>query len=255
MAIRSGSAPLSRLARRSVQIIGDNQAPTGAYLAAPNFPVYRYAWLRDGAFIADAMSRAGRRPSATAFFEWCRSVVERRAERINELVRRRQAGEAIAIAEFLHTRYTVAGDEADEEWWNHQLDGYGAWLWALGAHRDRASTDSDPRRFTPAVEATARYLIAFWDHPCYDCWEENGSQVHVATLAAIAAGLRVAATWPGVAPSVQAEAGSTVGSIERRVRSEGVRDRHLVKWLGGSELDASLLFCGVPYRLFAPTNL
>lgn len=254
MATRSGSARLSRLARRSVQIIADNQAPTGAYLAAPNFPVYRYAWLRDGAFIADAMSRAGHRPSATAFLEWCRSIVEQRTERIGMLVRRSEAGEAIAIAEFLHTRYTVEGAEADGEWWNHQLDGYGAWLWALGAHRERASTDSDPHRFTPAVEATARYLLAFWDHPCYDSWEEYGDQVHVSTLAAIAAGLRVAAQWPGIAPAVGVQAAETADTIRARVRGEGGREGRLVKWLGGSDLDANLLFCAVPYGLFAPDD-
>jgi GH15 family glucan-1,4-alpha-glucosidase len=237
-----------------VALILRHQASSGAYLAAPNFPVYRYSWLRDGAFIADAMSRAGETESARAFFEWCRSVVEGRAERIAELVARRATGEPIPVADFLHTRYTVDGTEAYEEWTNHQLDGYGAWLWALGAHLGRAMVDSEPRRFAWAVESTARYLLAFWDHPCYDCWEENGGLVHVPTLAAISAGLRAAADWPGVAPAVQSEAARAMVAIERRVRSEGVRNGHLVKWLGGTELDASLLFCAVPYRLFAPDD-
>ncbi len=240
------------LATRSIELIRRHQAPTGAYLASPNFAVYRYSWLRDGAFVADAMSRAGEGDSANAFLEWCRVIVERRAVRIAELVARRASGAEIAVTDFLHTRYTVDGRETDAEWWNHQLDGYGAWLWVLGAHRDRAGADAEPPRFSSAVEATARYLLAFWDHPCYDAWEENGDQVHVPTLAAIAAGLRVAAAWPGVASAVQVAAGAAVEAIERRVRSDGVRDGHLVKWLGGSELDASLLFCAEPYRLFAP---
>jgi GH15 family glucan-1,4-alpha-glucosidase len=237
-----------------VAIIRRHQAASGAYLAAPDFPAYRYSWLRDGAFIAYAMSRAGETESAAAFFEWCRAIVEARRERIAELVARQAAGEAIPAADFLHTRYTVDGQEADAEWANHQLDGYGAWLWALGDHLRRSRTDSEPPRFARAVESTARYLLAFWDQPCYDCWEENGEQVHVATLAAIAAGLRVAASWPGVAPEVRSAAAQTSLAIERRVRSEGVRNGHLVKWLGGSELDASLLFCAVPYRLFAPDD-
>lgn len=243
-----------RLAAASVAIIRSHQAASGAYLAAPDFPVYRYSWLRDGAFIADAMSRAGETEGAAAFFEWCRGIVEGRTERIAELVARQAAGEAIPVADFLHTRYSVDGDEADEEWANHQLDGYGAWLWALGEHLGRSRTDHEPRRFARAVEWTARYLLAFWDHPCYDCWEENGDQVHVATLAAIAAGLRVAAGWPGVAPEVRSEAAQTGPLIERRVRSAGVHGGHLVKWLGGTQLDASLLFCAVPYRLFAPED-
>jgi len=38
------------------------------------------------------------------------------------------------------------------------------------------------------------------------------------------------------------------------VRREGQRDGHLVKWLGGQDVDASLLFCAIPYGLFAPDD-
>jgi GH15 family glucan-1,4-alpha-glucosidase len=242
------------LAERSVELILQNQAPSGAYVASPNFPVYQYCWLRDGAFIADAMSAAGQRESAAAFFDWCRKVMERHTERIVELVGRRHAGEMIAVTDLLHTRYTLDGVEGDDDWPNLQLDGYGAWLSALGAHVTRSGTASEREAFAPSVETTARYLLAFWDHPCYDCWEENPAQVHVSTLAAIHAGLRVSADWPGVASEVQANAISALEQIERRVREEGTRDGHLVKWLGGSELDASLIFCATPYGLFAPDD-
>lgn len=254
MRTASGPGRLVELAHHSRQVIHHTQAASGAYLAAPNFPVYRYSWLRDGAFIADAMSRIGDADSAEAFLEWCRSVVERRATRIEALARRQADGEAIGLAEFLHTRYTVDGAEADETWWNHQLDGYGAWLWALGAHAARGGLARDLARFTPAVEATARYLVTFWAHPCYDSWEEHGEQVHVSTLAAISAGLRVAATWPGVDQRLAAAATGAVARIGERVRNEGVRDGHLVKWLGGTDVDANLLFCAVPYGLLAPDD-
>lgn len=252
MASPSRPGASSPLARRSLHIIRDNQARTGAYVASPVFPVYRYSWLRDGAFIADAMSRAGEASSADAFLDWCRSVVEARTAQVERLAARSDAGEAIDPADFLHTRYTVDGVEADEAWWNHQLDGYGAWLWALGAHAGRGALDGDLTRFRPSVEATARYLIAFWDHPCYDAWEEHGDRVHVSTLAAISAGLRVAADWPAIAPDVADAAARTIGRIRERVLTEGVRDGHLVKWLGGTDLDANLLFCALPYRLLGP---
>lgn len=252
MVTASGPSRLAELARHSRQVILDNQAVSGAYLAAPNFPVYRYGWLRDGAFVADAVSRIGEDASATAFLDWCRSLVERRIGVIAALVARRAAGVKIGLDEFLHTRYTLDGAEADEAWWNHQLDGYGAWLWALGAHAGRGALDGDLTRFRPSVEATARYLIAFWDHPCYDAWEEHGDRVHVSTLAAISAGLRVAADWPAIAPDVADAAARTIGRIRERVLTEGVRDGHLVKWLGGTDLDANLLFCALPYRLLGP---
>lgn len=242
------------LAARSIEIIRAGQHASGAYVAAPTFPVYGYCWLRDGAFIADAMSRVGEVESADAFFGWCRRIVEARSDKITRLVARRRAGESIDVTEFLHTRYTLDGREADEPWWNHQLDGYGAWLWALGAHADRHWRTATARRFAAAVEATAGYLIAFWDQPSYDCWEEHGDRVHVATLAAIAAGLRVAARWPEVSSEVQVAAATTAAAINRRIRDEGTREGHLVKWLGGKDLDASLLFCAIPYKLVTPRD-
>src|SRR3954452_3156070 len=89
-------ARIGELVRHSVFVIDNNQSATGAYPASPNFPVYRYCWFRDGAFIADAMSRRGRHGSADAFFAWCARVVEARADRIDELVERRARCEHIA---------------------------------------------------------------------------------------------------------------------------------------------------------------
>lgn len=243
---------LAALATRSTEIISDHQHPGGAYLAAPTFPVYRYSWLRDGAFIADAMSRAGRTGSADRFLGWCRQVVQARADRITALVARQQAGQPVADAELLPTRYTVEGQEADHDWPNFQLDGYGAWLWALGAHAERSAVDGD--RYAPAVAATARYLTAFWQRPCFDCWEENGDRIHTATLAAVHAGLQVAAGWPAVPAPVRDRARAAATEISGLVRSRCTRDGHLVKWLDGDQLDASLLFCAVPYRLFRPDD-
>ena len=71
-------ARLEALARHSVGVIRAHQATTGAYLASPAFPVYRYSWFRDGAFIADAMSRAGDIESAEAFFGWCAGILAAR---------------------------------------------------------------------------------------------------------------------------------------------------------------------------------
>ena len=93
---RLGEMSLDGLAARSVAVIREHQAASGAYLAAPFPAAYRNAWLRDGAFVADAMSRAGERASAEAFFSWCAGVVEARAERM-------------AAREILDGRFTVDG--------------------------------------------------------------------------------------------------------------------------------------------------
>jgi len=73
---------LDGLAARSIAVVREHQAASGAYVAAPFPATYRNAWLRDGAFVADAMSRAGDRTSAEAFFFWSARVVEARAGRM-----------------------------------------------------------------------------------------------------------------------------------------------------------------------------
>src|SRR5258705_747930 len=106
-------AGLAAVARRSVAVILDNQAPSGAYIASPTYPTYAYSWLRDGAFIADAMSRAGQIASAEAFFGWCaRVLVDRRAQG-EALIAPPAAGGTNPPGGFLPTRFTLAGHHSD----------------------------------------------------------------------------------------------------------------------------------------------
>ena len=125
-------------------MILEHQAPSGAYIASPSLPTYRYSWLRDGAFIADAMSRAGETESAEAFFGWCARILEARSGQVEELVERHRRGDEIARDEHLHCRYTVDGAEYEGEWSSFQLDGYGSWLWALGLHARRHGASIEP---------------------------------------------------------------------------------------------------------------
>lgn len=243
---------LRSLAAHSLAVIRGNQAPSGAYLASPTFPVYRYSWFRDGAFIADAMSRAGEAGSADAFFDWCRRIVEDRAGQIHALAARHRAGDRIPARDFLHTRYTVDGTDSPEEWWTFQLDGYGTWLWALDAHARRHGTDLAP--YADAMALTVEYLAEFWSEPCYDWWEEHVTERHTSTLAAIHAGLHAAAGRIEIPAPLAVSAAEASEAIAAAVRSQGVRDGRLTKWLGGTELDGSLIACATPFRLVDPAG-
>jgi GH15 family glucan-1,4-alpha-glucosidase len=243
---------LRALAQRSVAIIRANQAPSGAYLASPSFPVYRYSWLRDGAFIADAMSRAGDIGSAEAFFAWCDRVLRARAGRIQDLLARHAAGEAIGHAEFLPTRYTVEGEEVGEAWWDFQLDGYGAWLWALDAHARRHRRLVTP--YLAGAELSARYAAGFWEQPSYDWWEEHPDQVHTSTLAALAAGLRGVAGWSELAAEPREAFAGAAEAIRERIVAEARRTGHLTKWLGSDAVDASLIAVATPFEIVAPED-
>lgn len=244
---------LKALARHSVAVIQDNQAPSGAYVASPNFAVYRYSWLRDGAFIADAMSRAGQAASAEAFFAWCSRILVARSSRIDSLIARHRSGQPISEDEFLHARYTVDGEEVPDEWWNFQLDGYGTWVWALGAHLRRTpGCTVDPYR--DGVVLSTRYVIEFWAEPSYDWWEEYVGHRHTSTLAPLYAGLQEAAQWASLPTGLRRQAGEAAGEIRRTVLSQGRQNGHLVKWLGGDAVDASLIACGVPFGLVSSSD-
>jgi GH15 family glucan-1,4-alpha-glucosidase len=243
-------ALIAKLVRHSVSVIESNQSTTGAYPASPNFPVYRYCWFRDGAFIADAMSRVGRIESVDAFFAWCARVVDARGDRIDALVERRSRGDHIAPEEFLPCRYTLDGDESAEEWWEFQLDGYGTWLWSLDQHAERGGTSAE--HYASAVELTVRYLTTFWAEPCYDWWEEHPEHRHTSTLASLYAGLEAASRWQFLSEDLRVAAGRVASEIRARVLDEGVHHGHLSKWLGEDGLDASLVACGTPFRLLAP---
>ncbi len=241
----------ARLVARSIEVIRGGQAATGAYLASPTFPTYQYSWFRDGAFIADAMSRVGETDSAEAFFGWCAGILTDRRDQVLDLVARGERGvEDVALTDHLHTRYTTDGAESPVEWENFQLDGYGTWLWALGEHRARYGADLAP--YLAGAELTVAYLCAFWSSPFYDWWEENGDLRHPSSLAAIRAGLLAAASWPELPSALRDRATTTAEDIREFVLREAVVDGHLVKHLGSTEVDASLVACVTPFRLVEP---
>ncbi|QGN48659.1 glycoside hydrolase family 15 [Micromonospora sp. WMMC415] len=247
---------LRTLVESSLTLIEAHQHPSGAYPASPDYPVYRYSWLRDGAFIADAMSRAGRADSADSFLRWCATVIDARAGGIADLVARAERREDIGADEMLPTRYTLDGADGDEPWWNFQLDGYGTWLWMLVEHAARHGRPLAAYR--PAVTATVDYLIAFGDRPCYDWWEEHAEHRHVATLGAVLAGLRAVVPArdehgePLLAAARAAAAAARVSEFEALVAAEGTADGHLTKWLGGTAVDGSLLACLTPFDVVDP---
>ncbi|WP_314148372.1 glycoside hydrolase family 15 protein [uncultured Leifsonia sp.] len=229
----------SRLAERSLALIADLQTPEGAYPASPTFSAYAgYCWFRDGSFIADGVSAAGEVDGPGRFFDWCASVLRQRAEHIRWIVAESRAGRAPEGSRMLPARFTFAGADGADEWWDFQLDGYGTWLWALVEHADRHGVDA--ARWRDAVELTVDYLTASWQRPCYDWWEEHSEHVHVSTLACVAAGLDAVADAGLIDGDRAAEARTASLAIHGLVAERGVRAGHLVKWLGSTAVDGSL---------------
>lgn len=246
-------AQLAALATSSLATIQSLQHESGAYPASPTFSAYRgYSWFRDGAFIADGVSAGGGVESAGRFFDWCtRILVERRAQ-VEEIVVAAEAGTPVADERMLATRFTLDGEAGDDDWWDFQLDGYGTWLWAAVAHGARHDIPLD--RWREGFELSVDYLVSSWQRPCFDWWEENPERVHVATLGCIAAGL-TAVVDAGVLDAARTAAAAAASEqIHSLIRASGTADGHLVKWLGATEVDASLLALLAPLSVFPPTE-
>lgn len=240
---------MTELVERSLRLIHEYQAETGAYPAAPGPAPYRNAWLRDGAFVADAMSRAGQIESAERFFGWCAAIVLERCEVIDRLVERHRAGNPVAVEEHLHARYTLSGREVPEAWPSFQLDGWGEWLWALNAHVARHGRELSSLR--DGVEPILVYLSEFALEPTYDWWEERLGQ-HSTTLAAVGAGLAGGADLAFVCPTLREAARRKAAEVFAVVRGDAEARGRLGRSLGDDLLDGSLIACATPFRTFEP---
>lgn len=260
---------MTALFHHSIRIILTHQDPDGPYPASPTFPTYRYCWFRDGAFIAYAMDVAGQHESAHRFHNWAARTILRHAHRAERAIHKAARGEPLG-PDYLHTRYTLDGEEGENDWPNFQLDGLGTWLWAVIEHL-RGTATPPPPAWAAAMDLVTRYLAALWAHPCYDLWEEHPDYLHPYTLAAIYAGLEAVGRM-NVSRGLPVV--STAGEVRDLVLRQGVRNGHLVKHIrpllrggtgtqagpGGTaalspvlpfpaQVDASLVGVSMPYRL------
>jgi isomaltose glucohydrolase len=257
-AVATDAARLRSLATSSHDVITGHQHAGGAYPASPTFSAYRgYAWLRDGAFTAEGVSRFGDVGSANKFHDWASGVLTALTEQVESLRDAVRRGREIPAALMLPTRFTLDGHVGTEPWWDFQTDGYGTWLWSVVTHAQRHGLVLS--RWRTGIEVAVDYLTTFWDRPCYDWWEENLDHRHVSTLGAIYSGLSEAARSGTLDPARRSIAERTAESVRQLVLTEGTVTAadgsvHLAKWLGSSEVDASLAACVVPFGLVAPTD-
>jgi len=238
---------MADLFQHSIQVVLANQAPTGAYIASPNFPTYHYSWFRDGAFIAYAMDVVGQHESARRFHDWAAHTILSHEDKARPVIEKVGRGEPRG-EDYLHTRYTPNGEEGPGDWPSFQLDGFGTWLWALAEHL-RQTASPLPSHWREAINLTSSYLAALWHFPCFDPWEEHADKIHPYTLAAIYAGLQAASMLTGNEGGL-----ATANEIRRFVLEHSVRGGHLVKYVGSEATDASLVGVATPYRLLAPDD-
>ncbi|CAN5528559.1 hypothetical protein BH24CHL9_BH24CHL9_10560 [soil metagenome] len=240
------------LVAASIRVISEAQAPSGAFVASPTYTQYLYAWLRDGAFIAEALDLAGHLERAARFHAWVAGVVTDAAPGLQRAAAAAHAGRPPTPDDYLHCRYHLDGrradGHADPEWANFQLDGPGIWLWSLAHHLGHGGQLTDDLR--RAARLASRYLAALWPTPCSDAWEEHADRVHTSTVAAIAAGLAAAARIDDQV------AGDLMVTEARSAISEWLASGSgaYTKWPGSEAVDASLLWMVAPYGLCSPAE-
>lgn len=242
----SSTDALAALALTSLDVIRSGQDPGGAFVAGPTFSQYRYAWLRDGAFIAEALDLVGETAAARRFHDWVASVVTGAADGVACSIVAGRAGRVPSRADYLHCRYQLDGTPGIDDWPTFQLDGPGIWLWSLAHHLRHGGVLTGEH--TAAAGLAGRYLAVLWKVPCADAWEEHPEHVHTSTLVSVLAGLRA---LDSIAPSVAAEPEVAAARTALEARICAGRGS-LTKWAGSDAVDASLLWAISPYRIIAP---
>lgn len=236
------------LFEHSLEVIHAGQAASGAFIASPTFGQYDYAWLRDGAFVAEALDLVGDLPSAARFHRWVASIVNDAGEGIERSIAAVAAGSTPRAEDYIHCRYRTDGSIGPEDWPTFQLDGPGIWLWSLGHHARCGGAITDD--VLAAAGRVTRYLAALWNQPSNDAWEEFPDHVHTSTLAAILAGLGAASALGIEAARDMAVTNAKISLAARLANGSTA----LTKWPGTDAVDASLLWIAAPYELAAPES-
>lgn len=232
---------------------------TGAIIAAPTFGLpetiggsrnwdFRYAWIRDSAFVVFALGRIGMHNEARAFTEW---IVERcqRADSAGELRTLYSVDGSTPMDEttlehlqgYRESRPVRVGNAAQDQL---QLDIYGELMDAL--YQRDAYSERTTRRLWPHVVELTDWVSRNWHRPDQGIWEVRaGCQEflysRVMCWVAMDRALRIAirrrlpaprAEWRRVRDAIQAD-------VDRHFWSDSLGA--FVGTKGGSAVDAACL--------------
>jgi GH15 family glucan-1,4-alpha-glucosidase len=183
--------------------------------------------------------------SSNKFFEWSSVVISKQADRLKKILQIKEQGSTLLNDDYLPTWFTLDGKECDEEWPNFQLDGYGVWLWALSQHLMFTGDNNSIKKYKESIDISVKYLCEFWNYPCFDCWQENGEDIHIATIASIYGGLKAINKYLN---STDIE--SKLADMKQFILDKGIKGDRLKKCVAIDSVDANLIWTVIPFGLF-----
>jgi len=190
------------LFKRSLLIVHSQIDSEGAILAANDHDVaeratdhYSYLWTRDGAFVANALDKAGYSYITRKFFDLCARIVHKDG--------------------YFLQKYNPDGSLASswhscwDPWRNERLipiqeDETALVLWALGEHYELyRDIEFTHRLYRRLVVPCADFMVSFRDEgtglpsPSWNLWEDRRG-IHTFTCSTVVGGLRAAAKFAEV---------------------------------------------------------
>jgi GH15 family glucan-1,4-alpha-glucosidase len=240
---------LKDLKVKSIRLILEYQSSSGAYIASPNFPTYHYSWLRDGSFIAYSMLVSGEIDSCRKFLNWVDGTILLYQHKVEKIALKLENNHTLHAKDFLPARYTLDGMEVHDSWPVFQIDGYGTWLWCLAEYSRLTGDERLLLKFKKSIQITINYLRMVWKLPNYDCWEENGKQIHPSTLACVYGGIEGINRFLG-----ENELFDLSQDIRKFILANLTKDNRFPKYIGSESIDSSLLWLSVPFKVVEPEH-
>lgn len=225
---------------KDLKVVEAAQTRSGAILACPDYPTYRYSWLRDGAFCAVALDAGGASGRSRRFHRWVAARVLASERAMRSAMEAVAGGAARGPDDYLACRFTADGVAPRGDGWGaFQMDGPGLWLWALERHAC-ATADGLESKIRSAASLAAEYVSILWAQPSYDAWEEHEDRLASSTLAGCLAGLVAARRLDLVPPEMRSAEEGIRAELEARAARVGYLPRSHVD----DAVDASILWCG-----------
>jgi glucoamylase len=186
-----------QLFKQSLLIMRTQIDDGGAIIAANDYDIaqfardtYSYMWPRDGALVADALTRAGYREAGQRFFNFCLDVIKEDGYLMHKYNPDRSV--ASSWHPWFKDRHFDLPIQEDET---------ALVLWSLWHHFKKfRDVEFIKPLFRRLISNAANFLVKYRDPetklplPSYDLWEERWG-VHLFTVAAVIGGLTAAANF------------------------------------------------------------